>query len=110
MCCEPSSSTCFRFHEQKKKKGKTDPHHQQGSVSDQDWPLGLPALSPHWMLLQTAPPTHSWQPECERASLSAAPPLGVRVEQEGGSIALHSGPSDLPETTCQSHFRLPVKD
>lgn len=92
------------------KKKKTDPHHQQGSVSDQVWPLGLPALSPHWKLLQTAPPTHSWQPECERASLSAAPPLGVRVEQEGGSIALHSGPSDLLETTCHSHFRLPVKD
>ena len=61
------------------KKRKTDPHHEQGSVSDQGWPLGLPALSPHWMLLQTAPPTQSWQPECELASISTAPPLGVRV-------------------------------
>ena len=96
------------MNKKKKKKRKTDPHHEQGSVCDQAWPLGLPVLSPHPTLDALAdrtphpPPTHSWQPESERASLSAAPPLGVRVEREGGSIALHSGPSDLLETTCQS--------
>lgn len=31
---------------------------------------------------------------------SPQPHWGLGFEQEGGSIALHSGPSDLPETTC----------
>lgn len=36
------------------------------------WPLGLPDLSTSWVPLQTTP-LHSWQPECEHPSISAAP-------------------------------------
>lgn len=80
-----------QFHEQNKKKRLIC--FRSGLAA------GAPSLSPHWMLLQTAPPTHSWQPSVSGAP-SPQPHWGLGLSRK-------AAPS-LCTAALQTYLRQPV--